>query len=62
MVLKLESKRYADLASSTYRYLFKFNLVFPGTRCLIREPFPSTASRRLKSEPLGLSNTQAPKI
>jgi hypothetical protein len=46
MLLKLESKRCADLASSTYRYLFKFKLLFPVTRYLLLEPFPSTTRQR----------------
>ena len=41
MVLKLESKRCAGLASSIYRYRSKFKLFFPHTRSLIGEPFPS---------------------
>ena len=39
-------KKMRGLASSTYRYLFKFKLISPGTRCLSREPFPSTAPQR----------------
>ena len=46
MVLKLESKRCAGLASSTYRYRFKFKLAFPHTRSLLGEPFPSPARQK----------------
>jgi hypothetical protein len=34
MVLKLEPKRCADLASSSYWYLFKFKILFQGPGAL----------------------------
>jgi hypothetical protein len=41
MVLKLESKRYADLANSTYIQWLKCKLWLPNTPNVGGEPFPS---------------------
>ena len=46
MVLKRESKRYADLASTTYIEISKFQLLFPLTPNHLGKPFPNPAQQR----------------
>ena len=46
MVLKLESKRCADLASTTYILSAKSQLIFPFTPNILDEPFPNPARQR----------------
>ena len=46
MVLKLESKRCADLASTTYIESAKCQLLFPFTPNFLDEPFPNPARQR----------------
>ena len=46
MVLKLELKRCADLASTTYRDRKKTQLLIPLTDNLLDEPFPNPAQQR----------------
>ena len=46
MILKLESKRCADVASTTYIELSKLQLLFPFTPNILFEPFPNPARQR----------------
>ena len=46
MVLKLELKRCADLARTTYLDLMKPKLVFKFTKCPIDENFPNPARHK----------------
>jgi len=46
MVLKLELKRCADLASTTYLGRFKTQLRFPFTGNILDELLPTTARQR----------------
>ncbi len=53
MVLKLESKRCADLAaSSTYTHCLKLKLWLPNTPRIFGEPFPSLLEEILQVRPL----------
>ena len=46
MVLKLESKRCAELGSTTYIELSKLELLLPLTRNKLDELFPNPARQR----------------
>jgi hypothetical protein len=52
MVLKLESKRYTDLASSTYIQWLKCKLWLPNTPSVGGEPFPSLLEAFLHVRPV----------
>ena len=52
MVLKVESKRCADLASSTYTHCFELKLWLPNTPRIFYEPFPSLLEQFLQVRPL----------
>ena len=52
MVLKLESKRCADLASSTYTNWLELKLWLPNTPRFFYEPFPSLLEQVLQVRPL----------
>jgi hypothetical protein len=46
MVLKLELKRCADLAHSTYLDMMKTKLLFKFTMCPLGEKFPNPARQK----------------
>ena len=46
MVLKLELKRCADVARTTYLDMMKTKLLFKFTMCLLDEKFPNPARQK----------------